>query len=1240
MSLVPSLLQAILKVDGEALVMHAGEKPYVVAPAGQIELASRGLTLEAVDGIVGQLLPPELQRALDEFGAVQYELPAAPEFPREHFTVVAARGGDDLWTEIRRRRVPAEDAPGEVFPSRGAPAGAAAAVAERPVVATPPVAVDAPAVVARPVVVPPVITSPAIAASVAPPVVEPPAVVLPVAPPVVVSPAAASVVVAPPVIAPLAVPPIHAVEVIPAPVAAEPSTIADAALVAEVPSTHPQPVAYQETFAGHEAVTHYEPVAAHEPFVHHEAAALHEAVAHEAVGREPFVHHEPVVPVEAVARLELPVQHEAIRRDEAGRVDERVEQYAAAGHHQAEYHEPVDHREARAHQAVVARQESVAYQEPVREDEEFEEEEEIEDDGLSLGDFGQTEGWYEEEEEEEDEEIDGDDGLTLPDAEQLFGKRKEAGTDYEEFEVGELEAGEEYEEYEEVEEFEDGDEFELDFDTPAPSQPAMAAQVYTPAPRMFIPPPPQTPAAHAVAEVPFQAAPPLRVEAPPRSAIAEVSQPFLLVPPSIVEAPRPLAQMPPRLIAPPPEPAVFEAPQPAAYVATPVAYVPEPPPAPVVEAVAAFETPEPVAEVSSPELEGSPAYAEQPPAMVEATGTSAFESPAPVLETEPVAEMAPPVVEAVAAFETPEPVAEVPSPELEASPAYAEQPPAMVEASGTSAFESPAPVLETEPVAEMAPPAVEAVAAFETSEPVAEVAPPVVEAWAAIETPEPVAEEVPSPELEAPPSYAELPPVVAAPPPEPEFELSPPVFDETQEAAAEVPPPPVEAIAHAELPFGFVEALMPTATPFEPLAESAVEPEAEPDEEPAPAEEPSTPRPSWAARVPPATILSMSRNPIRSADFQPPAMQDPTMSGLDRLLRVSAARGASTLYLSTDAQPSVRVDGELQTIEGEPVLSARDVESLLLTLMPERSHEALRTGAATEWFCDIDVVGRVRCLSFRDHRGPGGVFRLMPTRSVSVDQLGLPRSVQALAIEPEGLVLVAGPRSSGKRTLLSAFVDQINKTRRDHVITIEREVNIVHEQSSSFVSQREVRGNDDEMLVAARAALREDPDVLVIEDLRTAALMNVALEAASAGRLVVAGFSAHTAAGAIDRIIDLYPPENRGQVQMALADCLRGVIVQVLLRNTSGGRVPAREVLLNTAAVSSVIAEGKTSQLSMAIEGGRRYGMMPINDGLVGLVQSGVVDAREAYRRSNDRPGFLAALKRHSIDTSFVERLA
>jgi twitching motility protein PilT len=162
---------------------------------------------------------------------------------------------------------------------------------------------------------------------------------------------------------------------------------------------------------------------------------------------------------------------------------------------------------------------------------------------------------------------------------------------------------------------------------------------------------------------------------------------------------------------------------------------------------------------------------------------------------------------------------------------------------------------------------------------------------------------------------------------------------------------------------------------------------------------------------------------------------------------------------------------------------------------------------------------------------------------------------------------------------------------------------------------------------------------MVIEDLRTGALMNVALEAA-AGRLVVGGFSAHTTTGAIDRIIDLYAPEDRRRVQMALADSMRGVIAQVLLRKVGGGRLPAREVLLNTPAVSSVIAEGRTSQLPMAIEGGRRYGMMPLNDTLVGLVQSGAVEARQAYLNSPDRPGFLAALNRQGIDTSFVERLA
>ena len=234
----------------------------------------------------------------------------------------------------------------------------------------------------------------------------------------------------------------------------------------------------------------------------------------------------------------------------------------------------------------------------------------------------------------------------------------------------------------------------------------------------------------------------------------------------------------------------------------------------------------------------------------------------------------------------------------------------------------------------------------------------------------------------------------------------------------------------------------------------------------------------------------------------------------------------------------------------------------------------------------------------------------------------------------------SGPRSSGKRTLVNGLVDLVNRTRRDHVITVESEINTVHERVASFISQREVRGGGDEMVRVAEAALREDPDVLVLEEVRSAALMDVALDAAASGHLVIVGLTAHTASGAIDRIIDLYQPESRRQVQLSLAQHLRGAVAQVLLRKVGGGRLAAREVLLNTPAVASVLVEGKTSQLPLAIEGGRKHGMVPLNDALVGFVQGGAVDVREAYRQASDRPGLLALLKRQGIDTSAIERLA
>lgn len=393
------------------------------------------------------------------------------------------------------------------------------------------------------------------------------------------------------------------------------------------------------------------------------------------------------------------------------------------------------------------------------------------------------------------------------------------------------------------------------------------------------------------------------------------------------------------------------------------------------------------------------------------------------------------------------------------------------------------------------------------------------------------------------------------------------------------------------------------------------------------------------AQAPPsqsAVVLPLTRNPLRPD--APPPLAEQALAGLDHLLRLAAARGATTLYLSSGARPSIRVDGELQSIDSTPLLGPNDVESLLLTLMPERNAEALRTGATSEWISDFPDLGRVRCMSFRDHRGPGGVFRIMPIRAVTSQQLGLSREIQELAAEPEGLVIVAGPRASGKRTLASALVDLINRARHAHVISIESEINIVHERASSFISQREAHGGPDDVLDVARGALREDPDVLVLETMRSAELTTLALDAAASGRLVIAGFPAHSATGAIDGIIDLFPPETRRQVQMALAQTLRGVVVQVLLSKSGGGRLAARELLLNSPAVASVIAEGKTSQLPLVIEGGRKHGMVPLNDALAGFVQSGAVDLREAFQRAYDKAGFLATLQRQGIDTSSVER--
>lgn len=403
--------------------------------------------------------------------------------------------------------------------------------------------------------------------------------------------------------------------------------------------------------------------------------------------------------------------------------------------------------------------------------------------------------------------------------------------------------------------------------------------------------------------------------------------------------------------------------------------------------------------------------------------------------------------------------------------------------------------------------------------------------------------------------------------------------------------------------------------------------------------------PREAPAVPPAPekIVPLTRT-VRIE--VPPRTTAPRIGAAERLLRLAAARGASSLLLSSGAPPYVRVDGDLRPLETEPPLTTTEVEAAILELGPTSSRPADSGSPAAsvspheEWIVELDDVGRVRCVSFADYRGPGVVCHLVAMRAATAEQLGLPREVQALATEAEGLVVVAAPRGGGKSTLLSALVDLVNRQRAEYVITLERQIRLVHDRRQALVSQREIRGSADEALMAARAALREDPDVLVVDDLPLAPLVSLLVEAAGHGLLVFVSVTATSTAGALERLLDPVPPDVRPAVQAALAESFRGAVGQVLLKKATGGRIAAREVLLGNAAVSRLIADGPLSHLRAALESGRKHGMVALTDTLVQLVESATVDIREAYRKAPDRERLLAALKRQGIDTSVVERLA
>jgi twitching motility protein PilT len=275
----------------------------------------------------------------------------------------------------------------------------------------------------------------------------------------------------------------------------------------------------------------------------------------------------------------------------------------------------------------------------------------------------------------------------------------------------------------------------------------------------------------------------------------------------------------------------------------------------------------------------------------------------------------------------------------------------------------------------------------------------------------------------------------------------------------------------------------------------------------------------------------------------------------------------------------------------------------------------------TDFAHEIPGQARFRCNYFQDRNGCGAVFRQIPVDILTADQLGLPKQLLKLCQLTKGLVLVTGPTGSGKSTTLAALVDHINKTRRDHIITIEDPIEFVHQNQKCLVNQREVNVHTKGFKPALRAALREDPDIVLVGEMRDLETISIAIETAETGHLVFGTLHTTTAVSTIDRIIDQFPADRQGQVRVMLSESLRGVISQTLCKKKGGGRVAALEVLLCTRAIGNLIREGKTFQIPSAMQTGKKEGMMQLNDALLTLVNQGQITADEAFKRAVDKDG-------------------
>ncbi|MDP2530120.1 MAG: type IV pilus twitching motility protein PilT [Candidatus Palauibacterales bacterium] len=387
-------------------------------------------------------------------------------------------------------------------------------------------------------------------------------------------------------------------------------------------------------------------------------------------------------------------------------------------------------------------------------------------------------------------------------------------------------------------------------------------------------------------------------------------------------------------------------------------------------------------------------------------------------------------------------------------------------------------------------------------------------------------------------------------------------------------------------------------------------------------------------RAPAAPASPSHAAPPASAVETSPADLPSDAPLMERLFRRMVREGCSDLHVSAGNTPLFRKDGEMVDVGGEDTLSPERTREVLLEIAPARNREEFEQRHDTDFAYEIPGVARFRCNLFLDRRGIGGVFRQIPSEILTAEQLGLPRAVLELCGLGKGLVVVTGPTGSGKSTTLAAMIDYINERRRDHVITIEDPIEFVHENKRCLINQREVGTHTAGFKAALRAALREDPDIVLVGEMRDLETVEIALETAETGHLVFGTLHTNTAASTVDRIIDQFPADQQNQIRTMLAESLKGVVAQTLCRRKTGGRVAALEVLLVSSAVSNLIREGKTFQIPSIMQTSKGAGMTTLNDALLGLIREGTVQAEEAYRKAVAKGEFSTLLERNGFSLS------